>query len=196
MGETTANTKKPRGRLLAAVPLIIFVALSAIFFKQLLNTDDKSAIPSALIGKQAPVFELAPLAGLNRAGKSIPGFDSTLFQGNVSIVNIWASWCVPCRLEHPIITELAEDKRIHLFGLNYKDKPENALRFLGQLGNPYERVGVDPKGQIAIDWGVYGIPETFIVGKDGSILYKHVGPISPEIVKTKIMPVIEKALAE
>lgn len=196
MSDTTQTPPKSRGRLIAALPLIIFVALSAIFFKQLLSTEDKSAIPSALIGKQAPVFELDPLADLKRAGQPIPGFGSKLLEGKVSVVNIWASWCVPCRQEHPVISSLAEDKRIQLFGLNYKDKPKNALRFLGQLGNPYERVGVDPKGKTSIDWGVYGIPETFIVGKDGSILHKHVGPLSPELLKTKFMPIIEKALAE
>lgn len=191
-GETT---QKSRSKLIAALPLIVFAVLAAIFFKQLMSDGDKSTIPSALIGKQAPTFELAALEGLNKSGKVIPGFSSELFKGKVSIVNVWASWCVPCRQEHPIVKLLGEDKRVQLFGLNYKDKPQNALRFLGQLGNPYERVGVDPNGKASIDWGVYGIPETFIIGKNGSILHKHVGPLSPEILKATFMPMIEQALA-
>ncbi|PCI06018.1 MAG: DsbE family thiol:disulfide interchange protein [Hyphomicrobiales bacterium] len=188
--------QSPKSKLVAALPLIIFIALAAIFFKQLMSDGDKSAIPSALIGKQAPTFELVALEGLNKSGVAIPGFSSELFKGKVSIVNVWASWCVPCRQEHPIIKQLGEDKRFQLFGLNYKDKPKNALRFLGQLGNPYQRVGIDPNGKVSIDWGVYGIPETFIIGKDGSILHKHVGPLSPEILKTTFLPVIEQALAD
>ena len=192
-GEAQQPTK-PRSKLLAAIPLIIFTVLAAIFFKQLMNNGDKSAIPSALIGKQAPIFELSALEGLNKSGVAIPGFSSELFKGKVSVVNVWASWCVPCRQEHPVIKLLGEDKRFQLFGLNYKDKPKNALRFLGQLGNPYERVGVDPNGKVSIDWGVYGIPETFIIGKNGAIVHKHVGPLSPEILKATFMPMIEQEL--
>ncbi|MFK5979382.1 MAG: DsbE family thiol:disulfide interchange protein [Rhizobiaceae bacterium] len=196
MSGEAKQSQNPRSKLIAALPLIIFIVLAAIFFKQLMSDGDKSAIPSALIGKQAPTFELAALEGLNKSGEVIPGFSSELFKGKVSIVNVWASWCVPCRQEHPIIKQLGEDQRFQLFGLNYKDKPKNALRFLGQLGNPYERVGVDPNGKVSIDWGVYGIPETFIVGKNGAILHKHVGPLSPEILKTTFMPMVERALAD
>ena len=117
-------------------------------------------------------------------------------EGKLAIVNVWASWCVPCRQEHPILFELAKDKRFQLIGMNYKDASDNALRFLGSLGNPFSAVGVDPNGKMAIEWGVYGVPETYLIGKDGMIALKHVGPIDPEILQNKIMPAIEKALAQ
>jgi len=183
-----------RSKWFAALPLVVFLVLAAIFYKQLLSTEDKSTIPSALIGKQAPIFDLVQLEGLKADGKQLPGLSSKLFDGNITVVNVWASWCVPCRAEHPVISSMAKDPRIKLAGINYKDKTENALRFLGQLGNPFSYVGVDPKGKVAIDWGVYGIPETFLVGKDGKILYKHVGPMSDQILAQKFMPEIEKAL--
>ena len=113
----------------------------------------------------------------------------------MTLVNVWASWCAPCRQEHPLLYELSQDKRFSIAGLNYKDRPENARRFLGELGNPYKAIGVDDAGRAAINWGVYGVPETFLVGKDGKIAYKHVGPLSPESIAGEVMPQIEKALA-
>ncbi|TIV64698.1 MAG: DsbE family thiol:disulfide interchange protein, partial [Mesorhizobium sp.] len=109
-------------------------------------------------------------------------------------VNVFGSWCLPCREEHPVLLGLSQDRRFTLAGLNYKDQPENARRFLGDLGNPYQAIGVDPAGRAAIDWGVYGVPETFVVGKDGRIAYKHVGPLTPESARDLLLPQIEKAL--
>lgn len=118
-----------------------------------------------------------------------------MFEGQVTLVNVWGSWCVPCRQEHPLLMELAQDDRIRIAGINYKDQPENALRFLGELGNPYDAIGVDQSGRAVIDWGVYGVPETFLVGPDGTILYKHVGPITQSAVLENLLPEIDKALA-
>jgi cytochrome c biogenesis protein CcmG/thiol:disulfide interchange protein DsbE len=183
--------------LLAGLPLVIFAILAVLFAKQLLSDGSPRDIPSALIGKPAPQLQLAALEGLTGSdGNQLPGFDTETLRGKVSIVNVWASWCAPCRVEHPVIMQLASDKRIQVTGLNYKDNRENALRFLGQLGNPFSVVGVDPRGKAAIDWGVYGVPETFIVGADGNIVHKHVGPLGPQSLEKSFMPALEKALAD
>ena len=182
-----------RNKWLAAIPLIAFVALAVIFYIRLQSGEDRSTIPSALIGKQAPVFELEPLQGLKIGGEPVPGFSNQVFKNQVTVVNVWASWCVPCRQEHPVITEIGKRQDVQLVGINYKDNTENALRFLGTLGNPFQRVGIDPRGKAAIDWGVYGIPETFLVGSDGTILYKHVGPMDAKTYTEKFLPQIEKA---
>ena len=179
--------------LIAALPLIVFLLLAGIFYKQLAAGGATSDIPSALIGREAPKSEMAPLVGLNAGGEQVPAFSHTLYAGNVSLVNIWASWCGPCRQEHPLLVELGKREDVQIIGLNYKDKNENALRFLGQLGNPYDAVGVDNNGRAAIDWGVYGVPETFVVGPKGIILHKHVGPLTPEAMIKTIIPIIEKA---
>lgn len=180
---------------LAALPLLVFLALAGIFLKQLAAGGGSTDIPSVLIDKPAPQFELAPLEGLEGENGQLPGFSTADLKGKVSVVNVWASWCAPCRTEHPLIVLLGEDKRIAVRGLNYKDNPANALRFLGQLGNPFEAVGVDPRGKAAIDWGVYGVPETFIVDADGIVRYKHVGPLTPENYQKKFLPELEKAIA-
>jgi cytochrome c biogenesis protein CcmG/thiol:disulfide interchange protein DsbE len=180
----------PRRRWLALLPLGVFLALAGVFLLQLLSDRDVSVVPSALIGQPAPQTPLPPLEG---AG--LPGFEPSQFAGNVTLVNVWASWCVPCRQEHPYLMQLAQDERVKIAGLNYKDKPDNARRFLGELGNPYAAIGVDATGRAAIEWGVYGVPETFLVGRDGLILYKHVGPFSAEIIEKQLKPEIEKALA-
>ncbi|MGN6143918.1 MAG: DsbE family thiol:disulfide interchange protein [Mesorhizobium sp.] len=172
------------------VPLLVFVGLAGLFLMQLLSGRDVSAIPSALIGQPAPQTHLPALDG-----SGLPGLDTADFAGKVTLLNVFASWCAPCREEHPVLLALSQDKRYRLAALNYKDKPENARRFLGELGNPFAAIGVDETGRTAIDWGVYGVPETFIVGKDGRIAYKHVGPLTPESVRTSLLPEIEKALA-
>jgi cytochrome c biogenesis protein CcmG, thiol:disulfide interchange protein DsbE len=179
---------KPR-RLAVLLPLVVFLGLAAVFFVQLLSGRDVSEVPSALIGQPAPETKLPPLEGAN-----LPGFDSAAFPGKVTLVNVWASWCVPCREENPILLALAQDKRFVIAGMNYKDRPENARRFLGDFGNPFQAIGVDGNGRAAIDWGVYGVPETFLVGKDGNILHKHVGPLTPEAIRDELVPAIEKAL--
>lgn len=185
----TAASAKPR-RLLLLLPLALFVGLAGLFLTQLLSDRDIAEIPSALIGQQAPQTKLPPLDGT-----SLPGLDSADFAGKVTLVNVWGSWCAPCRDEHPLLVALAGDKRFGIAGLNYKDTPENARRFLGTLGNPYSAIGVDSAGRTALDWGVYGVPETFLIGRDGKILFKHVGPLTGESVATTLMPEIEKALA-
>ncbi len=164
-------------RLLIALPLFAFMALAALFYFRL-GAGDPSALPSVLIGKPAPTNMLPPLDGLQRNGVNVPAFDPAQFQGRITVVNVWASWCVPCRDEAALLIQLAADKRFHIIGINYKDEPENARRFLARFGNPYEAVGVDRIGRAVIDWGVYGVPETFIVGRDGKIVFKLVGPIT------------------
>ena len=186
----TENQPKPRRRWLALLPVAAFMALVALFLAQLMSGRDSAVIPSALIGAPAPATDLPPL---DTTG--LPGLSSAAFAGKVTVVNVFASWCAPCRQEHPLLMQLAADKRITLAALNYKDTPENALRFLGSLGNPFAAIGVDQTGAAAIDWGVYGVPETFLVGKDGRILFKYVGPFTPDSMETMMLPQIEKALA-
>ena len=180
------QVQKPSlGRLIAlASPLVIFAALASIFAMQLLSGKDVSELPSALIGKPVPVFDLAPLDGLNGEGGAVAGLKSSDLQGKVSLVNIFASWCAPCRAEHPVLIELAKIPGLTIVGINYKDEGENALRFLGALGNPYDRVGVDRNGRTAIEWGFYGIPETLLVGPDGIVRHKVVGPITADKFET------------
>ncbi|MEC9244711.1 MAG: DsbE family thiol:disulfide interchange protein [Pseudomonadota bacterium] len=189
MSVTSEKPARSR-RLLFLLPLLLFLALSAVFLMQLFSGKDSSLVPSALIGRPAPQTDLPPLEGMN-----LPGLSSEAFSGRVTLVNVWGSWCLPCRQEHPLLMQLATDERVVIAGLNYKDKPENARRFLGDLGNPYDAIGVDQNGRAAIDWGVYGVPETFLVGPDGTIRYKHVGPFTPESIRSDLMPEIEKALA-
>ncbi|SFI53094.1 DsbE family thiol:disulfide interchange protein [Aerobium aerolatum] len=185
--ETPAGTRR---RWLALLPLFVFLALAGVFAAQLLSGRDSSVVPSALIGAQAPQIALPPLEGV-----ALPGLDPAQFAGKVTLVNVWASWCGPCRQEHPFLMQLAKDERLTIVGLNYKDRPENARRFLGDLGNPYDAIGVDDSGRAAIDWGVYGVPETFLVGKDGKIAWKQVGPFTAEIVAGALKAEIEKAAA-
>jgi cytochrome c biogenesis protein CcmG, thiol:disulfide interchange protein DsbE len=177
-----------RRRLWLLLPLLIFLALAALFYIRL-GAGDPSRVPSALLNKPVPDFALPPI----REGEGAGLTDEDLAEG-VFVVNVWASWCGPCRLEHPILTRLAGDSRFRVIGINYKDVPENALRFLGTLGNPFAAVGVDRQGRTAIDWGVYGVPETFIV-KDGVIVHKFIGPLSEDGLVTDFMPALEKALA-
>ncbi|MGL3607737.1 DsbE family thiol:disulfide interchange protein [Rhizobium sp. G187] len=182
---------KSRGRyLVAALPLVVFAGLAAVFLTQLQSGRDVNEIPSALLGTKAPALNLPALEGADR-----PALTTAAIQGKLTLVNVFASWCVPCRQEHPMLLELSKDPRVTVVGINYKDRNDNALRFLGELGNPYKAIGVDPNGKAAIDWGVYGIPESYLVGPDGTILYKKVGPFDPETFQTQLMPAIEKALS-
>lgn len=184
----------PRRRLwLVALPLVLFLALAGLFLSRLETGGDPSRIPSALVGRPAPVATLPPLEGLKGpGGVPLPGIDIAALAGKPALVNVWASWCAPCREEHPILMQLAKDPRFALVGINYKDAPENARRFLGQYGLPYAAVGVDPKGRAAIDWGVYGVPETFVLAKDGTIAHKFVGPLTPEAVATTLLPLMAR----
>ena len=181
-------------RAIVLAPLVIFLGLVALFLIRLF-AGDPSRIPSALIGHPAPQTDLPPVAGLERNGESVPGIDPASFNGAVTIVNVWASWCVPCHDEAPLLMTLAADNRVRVVGINYKDDPDNARRFLGRYGNPFAAAGADHSGRAAIEWGVYGVPETFIVGRDARISYKLVGPITPENFGSVLKPEIEKALA-
>ena len=190
------NARPGKLRIVFAVlPLVIFVGLAVIFWSQLNSGKDVSEIPSALIGTKAPMLDMSPLEGATRDGQPMPALTDAAIKGKLTLVNVWASWCVPCRQEHPFILELSKDERLTVVGINYKDQNENALRFLGELGNPFSAIGVDPRGKAAIDWGVYGIPESYLVGADGTILYKRVGPFDEKSVKEGLMPAIEKAAA-
>lgn len=192
--EQVENTTRRRGSLFVFLPLILFVVLAGIFAFQLASGRDESVIPSALIGKPAPDLPLPAVSGLSKDGQPVPGLDPASFKGQVTLVNVFGSWCVPCRVEHPLLMQLAQDKRIRLAGLNYKDKNENALRFLSDLGNPYAVIGADTNGRAAIEWGVYGVPETFLIGRDGIVAYKHVGPFTEESIRSDLMPAVEAAL--
>ncbi|SMC88947.1 DsbE family thiol:disulfide interchange protein [Rhizobium sp. RU36D] len=192
------DDKAPRqgaGRyVLALLPLVVFagIALTAgkMLYDQDFNGKNIADIPSALIGTKAPTLALAPLGG-----SQTPALTTDAISGKLTLVNVFASWCIPCRDEHPILKELAKDQRLTIVGINYKDREENALRFLGELGNPYSAIGIDPDGKAAIDWGVYGIPESYLVAADGTILYKKVGPFDEQSLEQGLFPAIEKALA-
>jgi cytochrome c biogenesis protein CcmG/thiol:disulfide interchange protein DsbE len=191
--------QRPRGgapgrRLIVLLPLLLFLALAALFMLRL-GAGDPSHIPSALIGQPAPATVLPPLAGLERGGEPVPGLDPAAFKGAVTVLNVWASWCVPCRDEAPLLLALAADRRIRVVGITYKDQPDNARRFLGRFGNPFAANGVDANGRAAIEWGVYGVPETFVIGRDGRIAYKLIGPITPDNLAQALKPAVEKALA-
>lgn len=190
---TTPRRRTQKRSWLVALPLIAFATLAGLFWFRL-GSGDPSRIPSALIGRPAPQTILPPLEGLVADGVQVPGLDPAAFKGNVSVVNVWASWCVPCHDEAPLLTQLSKDKRFRIVGINYKDAQDNARRFLGRYGNPFNAVGVDANGRASIEWGVYGVPETFIVGRDGTIVYKLIGPITPENFDSVLKAQIEKAL--
>lgn len=194
MSEAAQPAPKTRRNILVLLPLAAFLALAALFFVRL-GAGDASRIPSALIGHPAPKTDLPPLAGIERDGKPVPGLTNDTFKGAVTLVNVWASWCVPCRDEVPQLEQLSKDKRFQLAGINYKDASDNARRFLNRYGNPFAATGTDENGRSSIDWGVYGVPETFVIGRDGKIAYKLVGPITAENLSKQLGPEIEKALA-
>ena len=194
MNEPSTSGAAPRSpRWLVALPLLGFIALAGIFLLRL-HGGDPSKIPSALIGRPAPQTALPALEGLVNNGTQVPGLDPAVFKGKVSVVNVWASWCVPCHDEAPLLTKLGQDKRLQFVGINYKDAADNARRFLGRYGNPFGIVGVDGNGRASIEWGVYGVPETFVVGREGTIVYKMVGPVTSDNVDTVLKVEIEKAL--
>lgn len=175
------------GRLLMLVPVTAFGLLAVALYWGLWNKDDR--LPSTLIGQPVPEFELSPIEGRE------DGLSSADLRGGVSIVNVWASWCVPCRVEMPLLVELAEAGTVPIHGINYKDDPEAALTFLDELGDPYIRIGADRSGRVAIDWGVYGLPETFVVDAEGRIAYKHVGPFDRRSLEEDILPVVRRLQA-
>ena len=181
MSEALESRRRP---WLALLPIAAFLLIAALFYRGL--SGNPSEIPSALIDKPVPQFDLPAVEGL-----ASPGFSSSdLAKGEITLVNVWGSWCVPCRSEHPLLAELAKRRDIRVFGINYKDEPENARRFLGSLGNPFAAVGADRTGRVAIDWGVYGVPETFIVDGAGIIRLKWIGELTEDAMRNTIDPKI------
>ena len=176
------------------LPLAIFLAVAGFFVWGLLKGDPRK-LPSVLIGKPVAEFNLPPVPGVKGpGGEPIPGLSTNdLKTGKLTLVNFFASWCVSCRDEHPFFMKLSRESAIRIVGIAYKDKPENTLAWLEELGNPYSRIGMDRKGRVAIDFGVYGIPESFIVNGSGRIIYKWIGPLSPKIWREKVVPAIDKA---
>jgi cytochrome c biogenesis protein CcmG, thiol:disulfide interchange protein DsbE len=174
-----------------ALPLLVFAALAGLFWYAL-HAGDPSLLPSPMIGKPVPDFTLAAIEGLSADANVVPGFASAdLAQGEPTIVNVFASWCVECQVEHPVLLALAQEPGIRLYGIDYKDDQAAARRFLGRYGNPYAKVGADSSGRVAIDFGVYGVPETYVVTGDGKIAYRHVGPLTEDAIKNKILPLLK-----
>ena len=186
----------PFRRFGPALPLAIFAVLAGLFWYAL-RSGDPSLLPSPLIGKPVPEFSLPPLEGLLNGSDQVPGFAaSDLAKGEPTLVNVFASWCLECQHEHPLLLALGQTPGIRLYGIDYKDDPEAGRGFLGRYGNPYARVGADRSGRVAIDFGVYGVPETYVVTGDGKIAYRHVGPLTGDVVKEKILPLLAKPNGE
>ena len=167
-----------------ALPLGVFVVLLA--FLGIGLTLKPSELPSPLIGKAAPAFQLPQLHAPER------NFAPGDMRGRVWILNVWASWCVSCREEHPLLVDLARTKTVHILGLNYKDPRSDALRWLQKFGDPYELSVADVEGRVGIDYGVYGVPETYVIDKVGTIRYKHIGPITGDVLEKKILPLVKE----
>ncbi len=179
-----AGSQRNVFRLGSFLPLLVFLGLAVIFGIGLtLNPRD---IPSPLIGKPVPEFSLPPVKGRTL------GLSSADLRGEVSLVNVFASWCTACRAEHPLLMELKAKGVVPIHGLNYKDKPDDAEKWLAELGDSYTRTGADIDGRVGIDWGVYGVPETYVIGRDGRIAYKQIGQLTPEILRDKIVPLINE----
>ncbi len=192
---TDAANAPKRSNAVRLIPVAIFLVMAAVFAFAL-KTGDPSKLPSALIGKPGPKLVLAPIEGLQRDGNAFPGLDANaLVTGKPVVVNFWASWCAPCVAEHPLLVKMVKDTGVNLVGINHKDQAANARRFLARYGNPYTAIGTDGDGRAAIEWGVYGMPETFVLDGQGRIVYKHVGPISEETLAQKVIPAIRSAAA-
>jgi cytochrome c biogenesis protein CcmG/thiol:disulfide interchange protein DsbE len=168
---------------LFALPLILLVALVSVFAFSI--DRDSGLVRSVLIDKPVPQFDLPAVEGLD-----VPGFGSAALSGEPTLVNVFASWCIPCRDEHPLLEAIKAETGVELFGINHSDAPDNAVAFLAELGNPYDAVGADRDRRVSIDWGVYGVPETFLVDAKGVIVYKHVGPLTPEAIENELLPAI------
>jgi cytochrome c biogenesis protein CcmG, thiol:disulfide interchange protein DsbE len=166
------------------IPAVLFLVLTAFLLAGL--SRDPREIPSPLIGKAAPVFELPVLAQPQKV------FTPAALQGQVWLLNVWASWCVPCLVEHPLLVQLARDRVVPIVGFNYKDKPEDAIAWLAKHGDPYATTVADRDGRAAIEYGVYGVPETFLIDRSGTIRFKHVGPLTPEVMNTRLLPLVRE----
>ena len=180
------RSESPRtgSRLAALVPLIVFLAVGVLLAVGL--TLNPREIPSPLIGKPVPEFSLPPVKGRTL------GLSSADLKGEVSLVNVFASWCTACRAEHPFLMDLKQKGVVPVHGLNYKDRPADAEQWLNELGDPYTRTGADITGRVAIDWGVYGVPETFVIDRNGRIAYKVIGPLTPQLLQDKVLPLIRE----
>jgi len=183
LNDETAPARAHPRRYIYLIPVVAFTGMAVAFAIGL--TLDPSKVPSVLIGKPVPDFQLPPVQGRTE------GLSSDDLKGEVSLVNVFASWCVECRVEHPLLMRLAAEGNIPVHGLNYKDKPDDAANWLDTLGDPYTRTGADRDGRVAIEWGVYGVPETFVVARTGTIAYKHIGALSPETLNETILPLVE-----
>lgn len=173
---------------LKLLPLALFLALAGFLAKGL--TLNPSELPSPLVDKVAPSFVV------DRLPASEGQFDSQAMEGKVWVLNVWASWCVPCVQEHPLLIGLAKERPVPIVGLNYKDLPEDALPWLARLGNPFTEVLDDQRGDVGLDYGVYGVPETFVIDSKGVVRYKHIGPLDGRSMQEKLLPVIDEVLAE
>ena len=175
-------------RSIFLLPVAMFVLIALFFAWPLLTGRDASVLPSVLIDQPAPALVLpAVLDG-------VPGLDAEAFKGKIVLVNLFASWCPPCQIEHPVLIGLARQRQVEIYGINYKDKQEDARAWLGRLGNPYARIGADLNGRAGIEWGSYGVPETFVVDAQGKIRYRHVGPVTAEVWEKVLAPIV-KALS-
>lgn len=170
-----------------AIPLVVFAVIAAFLYSGLGR--DPTEVPSPLIGKVAPEFTLPTLADPQQQ------FSTEQMKGKVWLLNIWATWCAACRVEHPLLVQLGRSGRVEIVGLNYKDDNASAQRWLVELGDPYITTAVDADGRVGIDWGFYGAPETFVIDKAGVVRYKHIGPVSPEDLATTILPMVEELQA-
>ena len=169
------------------LPIAVFAGIGVLLYAGLFR--DPTLVPSPLVGKPVPEFALGPVQGREL------GLSSQDLRGEVSLVNVFASWCVACRDEHPLLLALQREDVLPIHGLNYKDAPEDAAAWLDALGDPYTRIGADLDGRVGIDWGVYGVPETFVVDRNGHIAYKHIGPVTPRVLDEIILPLV-RALRE
>jgi cytochrome c biogenesis protein CcmG, thiol:disulfide interchange protein DsbE len=187
-GRNSETLKLPRRRVLPVLPILALGGVATIFMWGI--SRDPSKLPSTMIGKPVPKFALPPVQGRTL------GLSSDDLRGEVSLVNVFASWCVACREEHPIFMRLARDRTVPIHGINYKDDPDNAAAWLNTFGDPYTRTGADRNGRVAIDWGVYGIPETFVVSADGRIAHKQIGAVTEQSLTDIILPLIARLRRE
>jgi cytochrome c biogenesis protein CcmG/thiol:disulfide interchange protein DsbE len=172
-------------RLVYLLPVVVFVVIAGYFAWGLRPNHDPHTLPSAMIDKPVPAFDLASL-------KEGEDFARSEIAGQVVLVNFFASWCVPCRSEHPVLMRISEQEHVPLYGIAYKDRPADAAHFLDQLGNPYRRIGLDREGRVGIDFGVYGVPETYVIDKAGRIRLRHVGPLTAEALENELLPLVKE----
>ena len=195
-GEADAGETRSGRSWVTLAPIIVFSVLALIFLVQLLRGGSSGEIASVLIDRPAPLTDLPPLEGMTANGAQIPGINNATFAGEITVLNVWGSWCAPCRAEHPYVLALGNDERIQVVGLNQRDATNNAIAFLMEVGNPYDAIGADLNGRASIDWGVYGVPETFLIDRNGIVRYKMIGPMNERRYREEMLPEVEALLAE